>query len=124
MSAILLSSIAVATAVAVASPTVPTPKNDILANFYGNTLITVDNGIKTYFYYNADHTFTGKVPQFYFVLKGTWSVNDKGEVCRIFDPLPPMLTNPDCGPMLVSKVGEVGRDGTGHAEKLVAGISP
>lgn len=122
MLAMLLSSAVVAVTVESTQPAAP--QNDILAGFYGNTLITLDNGIKSYFYYNADHTFTGKVPQFYFALKGTWFVNEKGEVCRVFDPLPPTLTNPDCGPMLVHKVGEMGRDPTGHAEKLVAGIAP
>lgn len=119
MPAVFLSSLVVA-----ASLGAEAPKTDILSGFYGNTLETVDKGIETYFYYKPDHTFTGTVPQYGYPLAGTWSINRKGEVCRVFDPLPPMMSNPDCGPMLVRKVGDRGRDKTGHSERLIAGIVP
>jgi hypothetical protein len=102
-------------------PAAPAP-DSVLASFYGNTLVTIDDGIVAHFYYNADHTFTGTVPKFYFALKGTWYVNDKGEVCRVFDPAPPTIENPDCGRLLVHDLGEKNVDADGHGEKLVAGI--
>lgn len=121
MAGTVASSIVVA-ALATANPPPAVSQDDILAAFYGNTLVTVDDGIKAYFYYKPDHTFTGKVPEFYFALKGTWNVDQKGEVCRVFDPLPPRMTNPDCGPMLVHRVGDAGSDASGHKERLLAGM--
>lgn len=118
----IASSVVVAALVATAPPPETPTHSDMLAAFYGNTLVTLDGGIKAYFYYNPDHTFTGKVPAFLFVLKGTWNVNDKGELCRVFDPLPPTITNPDCGPLLVHQIDETASDKTGHRERLVAGI--
>jgi len=95
---------------------------DDLTPFYDNTLIAVDGGIESHFWYKPDHTFTGKVPEYSFDLKGTWSENDDGTICRVFDPPLPMVKNPDCGPMSVHAVGDVAVDTHGHGEKLVAGI--
>ncbi len=105
-----------------AQPPAAPPTDSALASFYGNTLVTIDDGIVAHFYYNADHTFTGTVPKFYFSLKGTWFINDKSEVCRVFDPAPPGIENPDCGLMLVHDLGEKNINSNGHGEKLVAGI--
>ncbi len=96
--------------------------NDVLVNFYGNTLISMDGGIKSYFWYKPDHTFTGSVPAYYLALKGTWSQSADGTICRVFDPPLPTMDNPDCGPMLVHNVGDVESDANGHREKLVAGV--
>lgn len=106
----------------VTAPPATSLSSNPLSAFFGNTLITRDDGITAHFYYNEDHTFTGTVPAFQFALKGTWSLNDKGEVCRVFDPLPPTVHNPDCGMMMVHAVGEKKIDATGHGEKLVQGI--
>ncbi len=95
---------------------------DALSGLYGNTLISVDGGIESYFWYKPDHTFTGSVPAFYFALKGTWTQNADGTICRIFDPPLPTMKNPDCGPMLVHKVGDAETDANGDREELVAGI--
>jgi hypothetical protein len=95
---------------------------DTCASLYGNTLVSVDGGIESHFWYKPDHTFTGSVPQFYFRLKGTWSQNPDGTICRVFDPPLPMVKNPDCGPVLVHKPGDSETDAHGDSEKLVAGI--
>lgn len=95
---------------------------DTCASLYGNTLVSVDGGIESHFWYKPDHTFTGSVPQFYFALKGTWSQNPDGTICRVFDPPLPMVKNPDCGPVLVHKLGNSETDGHGNSEKLVPGI--
>lgn len=95
---------------------------DLLQSFFGNTLISVDGGVESHFYYKPDHTFTGKVPAFYMVMKGTWSEKPDGTVCRVFDPPLPTLKNPDCGPMMVRKVGDRETDPNGDSEKLVQGI--
>jgi hypothetical protein len=95
---------------------------DVLACFYGNTLIAKDGDIVSHFWYKPNHTFTGTVPAYYLVINGTWSEKEDGTICRVFDPPLPTVKNPDCGPMLVRKPGEVAADGSGHKEKLVVGI--
>lgn len=96
--------------------------DDLLQSFFGNTLISIDSGIESHFYYKPDHTFSGRIPAFYMVLKGTWSEQPDGTVCRIFDPPLPTLKNPDCGPMPVRKLGDRETDPNGDSETLVPGI--
>jgi hypothetical protein len=93
-----------------------------LAAFYGNTLITVDGGIESHFYYRPDHTFTGIVPQYSFDLKGRWHIGPDGRLCRVFDPPVPRVKNPDCGPMLVHALGEKKAFDNGDSQMLVEGI--
>lgn len=109
----------VATAAAAAAASI---SSDSLSDFYGNTLVSRDHGVVSYFYYKPDHTFTGKVPAYYFSFKGTWTQRPDGTICRTFDPPLPTMTNPDCGPMLVHRLGEKEIEPNGDAEKLVAGI--
>jgi len=97
-------------------------QRDALADFYGNTLVCRDRGIESHFYYRPDHTFSGKVPAYYMVFKGTWYQASDGTVCRVFDPPLPTLKNPDCGPLFVHRIGEKDHEPDGHAEKLMAGI--
>ena len=95
---------------------------DILSALYGNTLIATDGGIDSHFWYRADHTFTGTVPAYSYPLKGTWVVNAAGVVCRNFNPPLPMVKNPDCGIILIHKLGDKQTDANGHREILVAGV--
>ncbi len=96
--------------------------NDRLAPLYGNTLIATDGGIVSHFWYKSDHTFTGTVPAYFYPLKGSWTQNSDGTICRNFDPPLPKVKNPDCGAILVRKVGDKQTDAQGHSETLVAGI--
>lgn len=110
---------------AMAVAVLPVPASattDGLQAFFGNTLISVDGGIESHFYYKPDHTFTGKIPAFYMVMKGTWSEKPDGTVCRVFDPPLPTMKNPDCGPMRVHKLGDHETDANGDSENLVPGI--
>ncbi len=95
---------------------------DALANFYGNTLITRDGGYVSHFYYKPDHTFSGKVPAYMFDFQGTWQQMPDGSICRVFNPPLPRMKNPDCGPLLVHRVGEAEKEPNGDAAKLVEGI--
>ena len=95
---------------------------DSLSALYGNTLIATDGGIESHFWYKADHTFTGTVPAYSYPLKGTWIVNGEGIVCRNFDPPLPTVRNPDCGAILIRKLGDKRSDANGHTETLVAGV--
>ncbi len=120
--ALLLAAALLASCAPIASADDAPGVEDVLADFYGNTLMTKDDGIVSHFWYKADHTFNGSVPAFSLVIKGTWSQNPDGTICRVFDPPFPTMKNPDCGPMLVRKPGDVADDGKGHKEKLVEGI--
>ncbi len=100
----------------------PDAGHDNLAEFYGNTLVTIDGGIESHFYYHPDHTFTGVVPQYTFDLKGHWSERPDGTICRVFDPPLPRVHNPDCGPMLVHALGEHRAFDNGDSQTLIKGI--
>jgi len=81
--------------------------DDVMTNTYGNTLVSVSSGgMESHTYYNADHTFSGKVPALGFEYKGTWTIDDKGQLCRIYEAPPPGMPNPLCIPAASHKVGE------------------
>jgi len=108
------------TALAVPEITLQT-QDDVMASRYGNTTIAkTAKGHEVHMYYNADHTFTGKVVDVGFDLKGTWTV-ENGLLCRTYDPLPPMTTNPDCQPVAPEKIGDTWTIEDNTAT-LVAGI--
>ncbi|MDR3527505.1 MAG: hypothetical protein P4L57_09505 [Rhizomicrobium sp.] len=96
--------------------------SDPMADYYGNTLITRDGGYVSHFYYKPDHTFSGKVPAYMFEFQGTWQQMPDGSICRIFNPPLPRMKNPDCGPLLVHRLGDKENEPNGDAEKLVLGI--
>jgi len=98
--------------------------DDMMANTYGNTLVLVGaNGMESHTYYNADHTFSGKVPSMGFEYKGTWAIDDKGELCRTFDPPVPGRTNPDCGPLENHAIGDKWTGADGTTITLVQGVN-
>ncbi|HLJ53109.1 MAG TPA: hypothetical protein VKT24_06965 [Rhizomicrobium sp.] len=98
--------------------------DDMMANTYGNTLVSVSSsGMESHTYYNADHTFSGKVPSFGFEYKGTWTIDDKGQLCRTFDPPVPGRTNPDCGPLASHAVGDKWTAADGATITLVQGVN-
>jgi hypothetical protein len=74
--------------------------DDPMASLYGNTLVVVGStGMESHTVYNADHTFSGIVPSMSYKYQGTWAIDDKGQLCRTFNPPVPGRTNPDCDPM-------------------------
>ena len=92
-----------------------------MAARYGNTTVThTDSGHEVHMYYNADHTFTGKVVDADFNLNGTWAVN-AGTVCLTYNPPPPTVTNPVCQPVVAHKIGETWTVGK-NTVTLVQGI--
>ena len=79
--------------------------DDVMASFYGNTVIAKGGMADTHSYYNADHSFTMKAPAFNMEWKGTWKV-DGGQLCRTFEKAPPGVSNPLCTPIVAQKVGD------------------
>jgi hypothetical protein len=109
-------------AIFIVAPTISSADQDILSDFYGNTLISKDGGYESHYYYKPDHTFTAALPAYYLVLKGTWSQSSDGQVCRVFSTPLPGVKNPDCNVMLVHKVGDVDAESNGDSERLVEGL--
>ena len=108
----------------IASASAALAGDDMMANVYGNTLVSVSSGgMESHTYYNADHTFTGKVPAMGFEYKGTWMIDDKGQLCRNFDPPVPGRTNPDCGPLESHAVGEKWTNAEGSTITLSQGVN-
>lgn len=98
--------------------------DDVMANTYGNTLVSVSaNGMESHTHYNVDHTFSGTVPSMGFDYKGTWAIDDKGQLCRTFDPPVPGRTNPDCGPIDSHAVGDKWTSPDGANITLVQGVN-
>ena len=62
--------------------------DSLMASRFGNTTIAkTKGGTEAHLYYNADHTFTGKVTNPSMTLKGTWTV-DGNNVCMTYTPAP------------------------------------
>ena len=99
--------------------------DDPTASLYGNTIVFVDaGGMESHTHYNADHTFDGTVPSMSYAYKGTWSVDDKGQLCRVFDPPVQGRTNPDCDPaMPPHAVGDNWTTPDGGKASLVQGTN-
>jgi hypothetical protein len=94
---------------------------DVMTSRFGNTVVAKSSGgPEIHMYYNADHTFTGKVIGMDFALKGTWSA-DGGNICLTYNPPPPGVTNPTCVPAEAHQVGDTWTSG-GRTVTLVQGI--
>ena len=95
---------------AVAAMLLATPAlaaDDVMAGFYGNTVVSTSQLGESHTHYKADHTFdvtlTGAMGTF--TGKGTWEAKD-GQLCRTYDQPPPGLPNPFCIPIAAHKVGD------------------
>jgi|KBSMisStaDraftv2_1062788.scaffolds.fasta_scaffold390812_2 hypothetical protein len=82
--------------------------DDIMAGFYGNTVISSGGVLESHTHYRADHTFdvTATAMGQSFNGKGTWAIDDKGQLCRTYETPPPGMPNPLCIPSESHKVGD------------------
>lgn len=82
--------------------------DDVMAGFYGNTVIVTGSSFDATVHYRADHTMdtSGTVAGKAFSTKGTWKIDDKGQICRTYDTTPPTMTSPFCTPAAAHKVGD------------------
>jgi hypothetical protein len=82
--------------------------DDIMAGYYGNTVIAKSAMSEIHMHYKADHTFdgTGSSMMGSMALKGTWTLDAKGQLCRTYETPPPGVINPLCTPWSAHKVGE------------------
>jgi hypothetical protein len=83
--------------------------DDVMAGYYGNTVIATGGIAESHTHYKADHTFdlTATAMGQNYSFKGTWAIDAKGELCRTYaDPAPPNTPNPFCTPFAAHKVGD------------------
>ncbi len=81
---------------------------DMMAGFYGNTVVSVGGVLESHTHYRPDHTFdlTATAMGQTFNGKGTWAIDDKGQLCRTYETPPPGVPNPLCIPAEAHKVGD------------------
>ena len=101
--------------------------DDIMANYYGNTVIGKSAMGESHIHYKADHTFDASLSssQGSMDATGTWALNDKGEICRTYSTPVPGLPNPMCFPWSAHKIGDTWQitvGGRTSEATLVAGI--
>ena len=78
-------------------------------------------------HYRADHTFdvTATAMGRSFNAKGTWKIDDKGQLCRTYETAPPGMPNPLCIPAEPHKIGDswsVTFNGRARTMTLKAGV--
>ena len=102
--------------------------DDVMANTYGNTIVSTGGMSEVHTHYRADHSFdmVGSMMGMSKTFKGSWALDGKGNLCRTFDgEVPPNTTNPLCTPIAAHKIGEtwtVTADGKTRTVTLVAGV--
>jgi hypothetical protein len=100
---------------------------DLMANYYGNTVIGKSAMGESHTHYKADHTFNADLSssQGSMQTDGTWSLNEKGEICRTYTTPVPGFPNPSCIAWTAHKVGDTWQvtiNGRTSELSLVAGI--
>ncbi len=83
--------------------------DDIMANTYGNTVVSIGGMAEVHTHYRADHTFdmTATAVMFNKTYQGSWALDGKGNLCRTFvGETPPGTANPLCTPIAAHKIGE------------------
>ena len=83
--------------------------DDVMAGFYGNTAVATGGMVESHTHYRADHTFdlTATAMGTNYAFKGTWKIDEKGQLCRTYvGDVPPGTPNPLCTPIEAHKVGD------------------
>lgn len=116
-----------ASLVALAISSTALAADDIMANYYGNTVIGKSAAGESRTHYKADHTFDSALSsaQGSMDTRGTWALNDKREICRTYETPVPGMPNPACVLLTAHKVGDkwqVVFNGRTSDVSLVAGI--
>ncbi len=102
--------------------------DDVMANFYGNTVISTGGIAEVHTHYRPDHSFDMVASRMGFsrTFKGTWAIDTKNNLCRTFaGDVPPDTANPLCTPFTPRKIGETWTldvNGSKRTVTLKAGI--
>lgn len=83
-------------------------QDDVMAGYFGNTVVSTGSLGESHTRYKADHTFDVTFMAFgqTFNGKGTWTIDGNGELCRTYDQPPAGITNPVCTPIQPHKPGD------------------
>lgn len=92
----------------VLTPAAALAANDVMAGYYGNTVVSHSGLGESVIHYRADHKFDGSGSNSMgsMALTGTWVIDAKGELCRTYDTPPPGVDNPSCMPVASHKPGD------------------
>jgi hypothetical protein len=102
--------------------------DDVMANLYGNTVISTGGVAEVHTHYRADHSFDMVASRMGLsrTFKGTWTIDAKGALCRTFvGDAPPDTPNPLCLPFAPHKVGDtwtIEMNGSSRTVTLKAGV--
>ncbi|MGH6870742.1 MAG: hypothetical protein ACREHE_04470 [Rhizomicrobium sp.] len=119
--------IAVVAAV-VALAAAPALADDVMAGYYGNTIVSTGGMAEIHTHFRADHSFdmSGSMMGMTRTFQGHWALDGKGNVCRTFEGEAPKNTpNPLCTPVIAHKVGDrwtIETNGNTRALMLEAGV--
>jgi len=104
----MLRQCAAALAFSVLAPALALAQDDPMAGYYGNTVISTGSLGESHTHYKPDHTFDVTLSALgqTFTGKGTWKIDEKGQLCRTYDRPPPGLTNPVCTEVHPHKPGD------------------
>lgn len=98
------------TAALLALAATPAVAADVMAGYYGNTVVSSGGMFTANTHYRADKTFdiVGSGMGMTRNYKGTWAIDDKGQLCRTYigDTPPGLPSNPFCTPWEAHKVGD------------------
>ena len=101
---------------------------DVMAGFYGNTVVVTGDAFQAHVHYSANHTLdmSGTASGKAFSTKGSWKIDGKGQICRNYKQTPPTMTNPFCSAATAHKVGDTWTlttpTGVSRNIALVAGV--
>ncbi len=110
------------TAIAALCATPAFADDDVMANTYGNTVVSTGGATEVHTHYRADHSFdmVGSMMGMSQTFKGTWALDGKGNLCRTFaGGTPPNTANPLCTPIVAHTIGETWTVQTGGQTRSV-----
>ncbi len=102
--------------------------DDVMGNFYGNTVISTGGIAEVHTHYRPDHSFDMVASRMGMsrTFKGSWAIDAKNNLCRTFaGDAPPDTPNPLCLPFTPHKIGEtwtIDMSGSKRTVTLKAGI--
>lgn len=114
--------------IAVLAATPAFAAEDILAGFYGNTVVSTGGMLEVHTHYKPDHTFDFSASMSLISRSGTgtWKIDASGQLCRDIKDPPTGVTNPSCSPIAPHKVGDTWtmtqKDGSTRTLTLKSGI--
>jgi hypothetical protein len=108
-----------------ASTSLALAADDVMAGYYGNTVVSKSAMGESHTHYKADHTFNGTASGMMgsMDLKGTWKVDDKGQLCRTYESAPPGMPNPLCTPWEAHKAGDTWTMQMGNQSRTISLVS-